>query len=344
MGSDRFWHRWWTLLSRQWAVWVFALIAQGPTVVLMLLFAPLLLLLPSLDAPPEAWQAWFEQQGAVLLGVSVAAIVFAAVLGLAAWLLGVWAEAGIFTLVRRVWGREATPLTWAEARRDLWGPFGRALVVQLAYGVAAFFLFIAWFALIIGTLVASSDADTPGPFFAVLFGSLCVAFPLIFLVAPWLMTWRVAAVMEYPASWRATWQNFVAVGRRGWLGLYGMLILHVAVNIALGVVIQVVNVPWQLLTAVLSDVGNVIQSVGLVVNAVLRSGVQVVVTALISTGWAVLYWHYRLDEEDTTPDEVAPVAPHDDAGLEAQPVLPADATEAPAAQPSPDAPPETDTA
>ncbi len=324
MSSDVFWRRWWALLTRQPAIWWFALVSQMPVLVLSLVYAPVLLLLPPFDAPPEVWDHWLQQKGNVLLGVGIVIAALALLLGLATWLLGVWADAGILTLVRRVWGREEEPVPWSEARQGLRGPFVRALAIHGLYAVLMGVLALVWFGLVAGTLIAAIDSDSPGPFLAVLFGSLCLALPLGFAVAPWLATLRVAVVVEYPAGLRETWEAFLEVGRRGWPGLYAMLVVHIVVSMALSMVVQMINIPVQILAVWMSDLGNSVQVVVSAVSMLLRVLVTVVLTAVMTSGWAALYLHYRLGG-----DAAAEAAQVDDAG--AWP--PADA-----AEPAPEAP------
>ena len=297
MSSDVFWQRWWKILRHQPAVWFFILLAQVPGLLMIWLSAPIFLALPPLDAPPAVWEAWLQRQRDVLLGAGLALTCVMVLLGLAIWVLSVWAQAGIITTVRRVWGREDEPLPWDEARRGLGGPTLRLLLLQLVLILVGALVAVLLFGALVGIL-AFGSSDDPGPFIAVLLlGGLCLLLPLVFLVAPWIWGLMVAVVAEYPASWRETWDAFWRVARRAWLAFYAMFVIYLTLNFVLSLVKQILLMPLTWLAFFLAgEPSNWLQALSAVISGTVQVVLQAVTQVIGVTGWTVLYLHYREQE------------------------------------------------
>ena len=306
MSSNMFWQRWWQLLRHQPAVWWFALIQALPGLLLMGFVFVMLKMMPSLDAPPFVWEHWFQQQGLpVLVGLGFGSLALALLARVLAW----WAQAGIFALARRVLGREHEPLPWAEAREGLAGPTLRLVLVDVALGL----VFIAVMGLFFGLLfiIMGTQSDAEEVAVGVLVLLMCLAFPVVLLVAPWIQALRVASVAEHPAGWGETWHAYRAAMSRGWLGMYGMLAVTAVLGVAIGFISQIVRLP---LAFAFTWVSQGDETLGLLLQALTNGVLSVLVgvpqSAIVYSGWAALYLHYRhgempapLDAAEASPAE-----------------------------------------
>ncbi len=169
MGSEAFWQRWWTLIRRQKALWWFAALSHLPLLGAVVLGIPWMHLQPPVGVTsPEAWLDWLQQHEEALLPWLVIMAVWGGGLSLAFLTLAFWRSAGIFALVRRVWGHEETPLPWAEARRGLARGFWRLMFVQGAFFLVGLLIALGIFGLV---LVVGTHASTEEAVAAVMGGS-----------------------------------------------------------------------------------------------------------------------------------------------------------------------------
>lgn len=291
MSSNMFWQRWWQLLRHQPAVWWFALVQALPGLLLMGFVFVMLKMMPPLDAPPFVWEHWFQQQGLpVLVGLGFGSLALALLARVLAW----WAQAGIFALARRVLGREHEPLPWAEAREGLAGPTLRLVLVDVALGL----VLVALMSLLVGVvIVVGVQTESEEAIIGLVLVLLCVSIPVVLLVAPWIQALRVAAVAEHPAGWGETWHAYRATMSRGWLGMYGMLAVTAVIGVAIGFIGQIVRLP---LAFVFTWVGQGDETLGLLLQALSNGALSVLVgvpqSAIVYSGWAALYLHYRHGE------------------------------------------------
>ncbi|GEM_PF-5990585 len=298
MSSDVFWNRWWTLLRHQRALWLLALVRQVPGLLMALLFVPFVFAMPALDVlnSPEALEAWVAQNLDTLLGASLALTCLALVVGLAAFVLAAWSRAGMFGLVRRVWGEETRPVPWREATQGLLGPTLRLLGLKL---LGLFVLVGVPLALLFGGLSLTIDNDDPGPFLAVFLGGLCLYGLAALVLWPWWQGLRVALAVEHPAPLGETLRAYWETMRRGWLGMYAMVLVQVGVALALGLMVQIVAAPLNFLSMSIPEEGDafwVLSGLVGVVLALLQVGVRFLQDLVMDTGWAALYTHYRFGE------------------------------------------------
>ncbi len=298
MSSEAFWNRWWTLLRHQRALWLLALVRQVPGLLLALLFVPFAFAAPALEVlnSPEAFEAWVEQNLDTLLGASVAVACLGFVVGLAAFVLASWSRAGMFALVRRVWGEETRPVPWRAAIQGLLGPTLRLLGLKL---VGLVLLVGVPLALLFGSLSLTIDNEDPGPFLAVFLGGLCLYGLAALALWPWWQGLRVALVVEHPAPLGETLRAYWNTMRRGWLGMYAMVLVHLGVALALGLMVQIVAAPLNFLSMAIPEESGAFWALSILIGLVLvalQSGVRFLQELVMDTGWAALYTHYRFGE------------------------------------------------
>ncbi len=91
--------------------------------------------------------------------------------------------------------------------------------------------------------------------------------------------------------------------RRGWLGMYGMVIMKAVVHWGVYLVTQFLRLPLILLILTLRQ--PVALELEMVFWVPLLFLSQVVTVAVLDTGWATLYLHYRLEAETPGVDDRA---------------------------------------
>ncbi len=301
MTDNAFWERWWRLLRYQKSLWFFAIIIQIPILLSGVLAAPVLLLLPDLNAPPQVWEAWFMQHEQDLITAALTMGCGGLILTVASALLTAWGQTGIIRLVRKVWGRETEPLPWSEARRELGAPFLRLLLTYVGLVVLAVGLMFVLFVFM--GLLSSQDTSAEMAFLSMI-GLICLLVPMGILIMPWLMTWLVAVVIEYPEDWNTTWQQYwhTLTGHVG--AFYLMALLTIAVGLGLKLLQQIFLLPTSLLLQTGLPNGRLLV---MLVSLPIQFVFQTVSTAVLVAGWATLYWHYR-QQAAALPAEPMPSA------------------------------------
>ncbi len=249
---------------------------------------------------PGMWRwEWQEAWPAVVLGV----LALALVIGLALWVVSIFAQGGLIAGVRQVEEEGSTSFrrAWRAGAPHFWSLLVVRLIFILGGFLLAALLFAAIVAIALATGVSVAHRAAPGvagPLFAML---ACCFIPLCCLVIPaaalvyLIMTYADRAiVLENKGAVQGLARAWEVFRRNVGPSLLLLLIyvgIGLGVGIAIGLVLLVIAVPVFLalfatepaLWWIAPIVGG-----GLVI-AVLSALLNSIITAFVSAGWTLAY-------------------------------------------------------